>query len=161
VDVGQGPRLFAGSQFLRAGGHTARGSALFDGSTWTPLSLPTLAQAAQFGATATIAGQVRLVAYTFPESGLISYWDGSARAHVTPPPPTSQVYDMTTFNGTLYVLGDSGLVHYNGTAWVTDISGAGAIGDMTVGDIGRGQRLYITMSGPMGGGLYEYDGAIY
>src|SRR5262249_18025335 len=39
--------------------------------------------------------------------------------------------------------------------------GAGAIGDMTVGDIGRGQRLYITMSGPMGGGLYEYDGAIY
>jgi hypothetical protein len=164
VDLGQGPRLFAASQFLRAGGQLARGAAAFDGNAWTPFSLPntTQQQGVQFGATATIAGQRRLLSYIFGSSlGPIAYWNGAAWVRLTAQPPGTGVYAMATFNNTAYVLSDGGLSHYNGASWTVDISGPGAVGDIVVGDIGRGQRLYVAMSGPMGPGLYEYDGAIY
>jgi hypothetical protein len=164
VDLGQGPRLFAGSPFMRAGGRLARGAAVFDGTNWSPLSLPyngLSMQAVQFAAVAPLLGQNRLFAYIYGSPlGPVGYWDGSQWVRLSVQPPGSTVYGLNVLNNTLYALTDPGLFHFTGSGWVNDIAGS-APGCMTIGDIGRGRRIYLTLAGPQGPGLYEYDGAIY
>ena len=76
-------------------------------------------------------------------------------------PPGTVFYGLATFNDTLYALTDPGLYHFTGSSWVSDIPGSGAGCTIIVGDFGRGRRIYLTISGPQGSGLYEYDGTTY
>jgi hypothetical protein len=166
VDLGQGPRLFAGGHFARAGGRFARCAAMFDGAAWTPLSLPASGrsdQLTQFGVVAPIAGQQRLVSHILDYSapGPVGYWDGSQWVHMAVQPPVGYIFAMAVYNGAIYVLGTPGLYRYDGTGWVQELPGSPGGSAMVVGDIGRGGRLYVASSGPLGQGLYEHDGVNY
>lgn len=170
VDLGVGPRLFAGGEFNTIGSAKADRIAMWDGNRWSPLGLglnDDVADMAEFVEN----GRTKLVvAGNFTRAGIananrIAIWDGSAWAALGDGfdawVNAVAIYDDGTgpaiyAGGSFSLSGSTRVEHvtkWNGEAWVNVGSEfSGIVQDLIVFDDGTGPALYAS------GRLFSADG---
>jgi len=177
VDTGGGPALYAGGSFTIAGGQVTSGTAVWNGSFWSPLggtvgsvfSLQTFDDGSGGGSALYAGGQL---------GGMIARWNGASWTTVGAG-LNNTVRAMTVFDdGTgdaLYAGGDffaapgqpaDSIARWDGMAWTEVGDGLnGTVYALTVFDDGSGPALYAggSFTRPHGGSLVNYivkwDGA--
>ncbi|MBK7644511.1 MAG: hypothetical protein IPJ19_15945 [Planctomycetes bacterium] len=163
LDLGTGPKLYAGGWFQSIGGVSAHGVAAWNGSTWSPLGSGVNGAATCFAMFDSGSGNALYVGGSFNGAGGITTyglarWNGSAWAGVAGTLIGSwTVKDLKVFHdgsgSALYVTGSlfnpagantQGIVRWNGTQW--SAVGGGINGYMVYGllahDDGSGPALF-------------------
>lgn len=164
-----GNELIMAGTFTQAGSTPANNIARWDGSNFLPLTTSSIngtsggfipgrvdalevyndgsGDALYAGGFFTAAGPVA--------SGLIAKWNGTAWVSIGPGLSGSNVYDLCSFNGSLYAAGQFSLAggslavnnvaRWNGSTWSTVGTGFNnAVRDLHVFDDGSGPKLYAT-----------------
>jgi hypothetical protein len=164
-DDGTGPALFAGGSFTSAGGLPAAGLARWDGSTWTPLGIPTLGLVCSFAVFDCGAGAELVLG---SDSG-VYHWNGATLAQIPYPQiPMGYTRWLAVFDdgagAALYIGGTviidmPTVVRWTPAGGVVIVSGYGdgTVTSIAVGDDGTGQRLYYSAGSQSGEGLWEHS----
>jgi hypothetical protein len=166
---GNGTRLHMAGSFTRAGGLPANRVARWDGSAWAALGDGADAKVQALEVFDDGSGSALYAGGDFDNAGAVATnrvarWDGTQWSAVGGG-VAGDVQALIAYDdgsGPALYAGGSGMVieRWDGSAWSpAGVSAPGLGRDFAVHDSGSGPKLYAAGSHPVGGAVYEWDGA--